>query len=164
MAQRLEDVSAPCNANLVTPLSLLRVTSRCVPRPRIYGCRLSRRAPWAAEAMFRTVIMMASSLALTTAVVAHAYYLKHQFYPTVVYLTKSSPSMAVSIGPWPHSRGVGGEGDTIASGYLFLEHWYLSAWTQPCSIGLGEGPSLTSPFSNGSAVSGCKFIWPLPPL
>ncbi|XP_006037176.2 E3 ubiquitin-protein ligase synoviolin [Alligator sinensis] len=45
--------------------------------------------------MFRTVIMMASSLALTTAVVAHAYYLKHQFYPTVVYLTKSSPSMAV---------------------------------------------------------------------
>ncbi|XP_059574428.1 E3 ubiquitin-protein ligase synoviolin isoform X2 [Alligator mississippiensis] len=52
-------------------------------------------APWAAEAMFRTVIMMASSLALTTAVVAHAYYLKHQFYPTVVYLTKSSPSMAV---------------------------------------------------------------------
>ncbi|TRZ09920.1 hypothetical protein HGM15179_017179 [Zosterops borbonicus] len=38
---------------------------------------------------------MAASLALTTAVVAHAYYLKHQFYPTVVYLTKSSPSMAV---------------------------------------------------------------------
>ncbi|XP_062456807.1 E3 ubiquitin-protein ligase synoviolin-like isoform X10 [Rhea pennata] len=45
--------------------------------------------------MFRTAVMMASSLALTTAVVAHAYYLKHQFYPTVVYLTKSSPSMAV---------------------------------------------------------------------
>ncbi|MEJ1273506.1 synovial apoptosis inhibitor 1 synoviolin [Cricetulus griseus] len=39
--------------------------------------------------------MMAASLALTGAVVAHAYYLKHQFYPTVVYLTKSSPSMAV---------------------------------------------------------------------
>nr|XP_028564979.1 E3 ubiquitin-protein ligase synoviolin isoform X1 [Podarcis muralis]XP_028564980.1 E3 ubiquitin-protein ligase synoviolin isoform X1 [Podarcis muralis] len=45
--------------------------------------------------MFRTAIMMAASLALTSAVVAHAYYLKHQFYPTVVYLTKSSPSMAV---------------------------------------------------------------------
>uniref|UniRef100_A0ABM5F594 RING-type E3 ubiquitin transferase n=1 Tax=Pogona vitticeps TaxID=103695 RepID=A0ABM5F594_9SAUR len=45
--------------------------------------------------MFRTAIMMAGSLALTSAVVAHAYYLKHQFYPTVVYLTKSSPSMAV---------------------------------------------------------------------
>lgn len=41
--------------------------------------------------------MMAASLALTSAVVAHAYYLKHQFYPTVVYLTKSSPSMAVSV-------------------------------------------------------------------
>uniref|UniRef100_A0ACB8G981 Uncharacterized protein n=1 Tax=Sphaerodactylus townsendi TaxID=933632 RepID=A0ACB8G981_9SAUR len=49
---------------------------------------------WAGE-MFRTAIMMSASLALTSAVVAHAYYLKHQFYPTVVYLTKSSPSMAV---------------------------------------------------------------------
>lgn len=48
--------------------------------------------------MFRTAVMMAASLALTGAVVAHAYYLKHQFYPTVVYLTKSSPSMAVSSG------------------------------------------------------------------
>ncbi|EQB77737.1 E3 ubiquitin-protein ligase synoviolin [Camelus ferus] len=48
-----------------------------------------------ARAMFRTAVMMAASLALTGAVVAHAYYLKHQFYPTVVYLTKSSPSMAV---------------------------------------------------------------------
>lgn len=48
------------------------------------------------RAMFRTAVMMAASLALTGAVVAHAYYLKHQFYPTVVYLTKSSPSMAVS--------------------------------------------------------------------
>ncbi|XP_066466299.1 E3 ubiquitin-protein ligase synoviolin isoform X2 [Tiliqua scincoides] len=45
--------------------------------------------------MIRTAIMMAASLALTATVVAHAYYLKHQFYPTVVYLTKSSPSMAV---------------------------------------------------------------------
>lgn len=55
--------------------------------------------------MFRTAVMMAASLALTGAVVAHAYYLKHQFYPTVVYLTKSSPSMAVSGG-----RGAGGWG------------------------------------------------------
>ncbi|PKK16869.1 E3 ubiquitin-protein ligase synoviolin, partial [Columba livia] len=46
--------------------------------------------------MLCTAAVMAGSLALTTAVVAHAYYLKHQFYPTVVYLTKSSPSMAVS--------------------------------------------------------------------
>lgn len=60
--------------------------------------------------MFRTAVMMAASLALTGAVVAHAYYLKHQFYPTVVYLTKSSPSMAVSSGlgeggtPWEGRR------------------------------------------------------------
>ncbi|CAH2325212.1 E3 ubiquitin- ligase synoviolin [Pelobates cultripes] len=45
--------------------------------------------------MMRTAVMTGASLALTSAVVAHAYYLKHQFYPTVVYLTKSSPSMAV---------------------------------------------------------------------
>ncbi|KAM4721916.1 E3 ubiquitin-protein ligase synoviolin [Rhinophrynus dorsalis] len=45
--------------------------------------------------MMRTAMMTGASLALTAAVVAHAYYLKHQFYPTVVYLTKSSPSMAV---------------------------------------------------------------------
>ncbi|XP_033927719.1 E3 ubiquitin-protein ligase synoviolin isoform X2 [Melopsittacus undulatus] len=45
--------------------------------------------------MLCTAVVMVGSLALTTAVVAHAYYLKHQFYPTVVYLTKSSPSMAV---------------------------------------------------------------------
>lgn len=53
--------------------------------------------------MLCTAVVMLGSLALTTAVVAHAYYLKHQFYPTVVYLTKSSPSMAVSThtGPSP---------------------------------------------------------------
>ncbi|XP_041799956.1 E3 ubiquitin-protein ligase synoviolin [Chelmon rostratus] len=45
--------------------------------------------------MVRAAFVTATSLALTGAVVAHAYLLKHQFYPTVVYLTKSSPSMAV---------------------------------------------------------------------
>uniref|UniRef100_A0A8D2J431 RING-type E3 ubiquitin transferase n=1 Tax=Varanus komodoensis TaxID=61221 RepID=A0A8D2J431_VARKO len=83
---------------------------RCLPSVAASGWR--RRRSWRrwsrgarglpglvagrpAGAMFRTAIMMAASLALTSAVVAHAYYLKHQFYPTVVYLTKSSPSMAV---------------------------------------------------------------------
>lgn len=36
------------------------------------------------------------SVALTTVVVANAYYQKKQFYPSVVYITKSNPSMAVS--------------------------------------------------------------------
>ncbi|XP_017295787.1 E3 ubiquitin-protein ligase synoviolin [Kryptolebias marmoratus] len=45
--------------------------------------------------MVRAALVTATSLALTGAVVVHAYLLKHQFYPTVVYLTKSSPSMAV---------------------------------------------------------------------
>lgn len=35
------------------------------------------------------------SLALTTAVVGNAFYNKKQFYPSVVYITKSNPSMAV---------------------------------------------------------------------
>ncbi|CAH3043565.1 unnamed protein product [Pocillopora meandrina] len=43
----------------------------------------------------REVVLTAASLALTGAVVANAYYQKNQFYPSVVYLTKSSPSMAV---------------------------------------------------------------------
>lgn len=46
--------------------------------------------------MMREMVLTAASLALTGAVVANAYYQKHQFYPSVVYLTKSSPSMAVS--------------------------------------------------------------------
>ncbi|XP_049573438.1 E3 ubiquitin-protein ligase synoviolin [Syngnathus scovelli] len=45
--------------------------------------------------MVRATLVTVTSLVLTGAVVAHAYLLKHQFYPTVVYLTKSSPSMAV---------------------------------------------------------------------
>uniref|UniRef100_A0A8C1I867 RING-type E3 ubiquitin transferase n=1 Tax=Cyprinus carpio TaxID=7962 RepID=A0A8C1I867_CYPCA len=45
--------------------------------------------------MVRAALVTGTSLVLTGAVVAHAYFLKHQFYPTVVYLTKSSPSMAV---------------------------------------------------------------------
>lgn len=37
------------------------------------------------------------SFVLTSIVVANAYYQKKQFYPSVVYITKSNPSMAVSI-------------------------------------------------------------------
>lgn len=36
------------------------------------------------------------SLALTASVIGNAYYQKKQFYPSVVYITKSNPSMAVS--------------------------------------------------------------------
>jgi len=37
------------------------------------------------------------SVALTSAVLGNAYLQKKQFYPSVVYITKSNPSMAVSI-------------------------------------------------------------------
>ena len=35
-------------------------------------------------------------LVLTTVVIGNAYYQKKQFFPTVIYITKSNPSMAVS--------------------------------------------------------------------
>lgn len=44
------------------------------------------------KALVATVI----SLALTTVVIGNAYYQKKQFYPSIVYLTNSNPSMAVS--------------------------------------------------------------------
>lgn len=43
------------------------------------------------KALLATVI----SLALTTVVIGNAYYQKKQFYPSIVYLTNSNPSMAV---------------------------------------------------------------------
>ncbi|NP_001243990.1 synoviolin-like protein [Bombyx mori] len=43
------------------------------------------------KAVLATVI----SLALTTVVIGNAYYQKKQFYPSIVYLTNSNPSMAV---------------------------------------------------------------------
>ena len=48
----------------------------------------------------KTVALTLASVAATAAtssVVGYAFYKKHQFYPTVVYLTKSSPSLAVRL-------------------------------------------------------------------
>lgn len=45
----------------------------------------------------RSLGISAISVALTAAVVGNAYYQKKQFYPSVVYITKSNPSMTVSI-------------------------------------------------------------------
>lgn len=44
----------------------------------------------------RTAGITLISVALTCAVIGNAYYQKKQFYPSVVYITKSNPSMAVS--------------------------------------------------------------------
>nr|CAD7567419.1 unnamed protein product [Timema californicum] len=43
----------------------------------------------------RSVGITLSSIALTSVVLGNAYYQKKQFYPSVVYITKSNPSMAV---------------------------------------------------------------------
>ena len=44
----------------------------------------------------KSFFMTMGSVALSVGVVANAYYQKKQFYPSVVYITKSNPSMAVS--------------------------------------------------------------------
>ena len=43
----------------------------------------------------KSVILTGLSFVLTGAVIGNAYYQKKQFYPSVVYITKSNPSMAV---------------------------------------------------------------------
>ncbi len=43
----------------------------------------------------RSALITFGSVLLTTAVIGNAYYQKKQFYPSVVYITKSNPSMAV---------------------------------------------------------------------
>lgn len=55
----------------------------------------------------RSLGISAISIALTAAVVGNAYYQKKQFYPSVVYITKSNPSMTVSIVPHkPQKSGI----------------------------------------------------------
>lgn len=48
-------------------------------------------------AEMRALGLSVISILLTSAVIGNAYYQKKQFYPSVVYITKSNPSMAVSI-------------------------------------------------------------------
>ncbi|XP_034834304.1 E3 ubiquitin-protein ligase synoviolin [Maniola hyperantus] len=43
----------------------------------------------------KAVVATVITVALTTVVIGNAYYQKKQFYPSVVYLTNSNPSMAV---------------------------------------------------------------------
>jgi hypothetical protein len=40
-------------------------------------------------------LLSIGSVALTSLVIGNAYYQKQQFYPSVVYITKSNPSLAV---------------------------------------------------------------------
>lgn len=51
----------------------------------------------------KAIVATVISLALTTVVIGNAYYQKKQFYPSIVYLTNSNPSMAVSTGWLIHS-------------------------------------------------------------
>ena len=43
----------------------------------------------------RAAVLTGASVVLTTMVLANAWSQRQQFYPSVVYITKSNPSMAV---------------------------------------------------------------------
>eukprot|EP00093_Oithona_nana_P009345 09345.XXX_221603_219648_1 [CDS] Oithona nana genome sequencing. len=45
--------------------------------------------------MMRSALLTGASLLLTAVVIGNAYFQRQQFYPSVVYITKSNPSMAV---------------------------------------------------------------------
>ncbi|CAG0917125.1 unnamed protein product [Notodromas monacha] len=47
------------------------------------------------QTKMRALLFALGSFLLTSAVVGHAYYQRKQFYPSVVFITKSNPSMAV---------------------------------------------------------------------
>ncbi len=44
---------------------------------------------------FKTLLLTLASFGLTSLVIANAFFQRKQFYPSVVYVTKSNPSMAV---------------------------------------------------------------------
>ena len=48
-------------------------------------------------ASFRAEMAVILSFVLTVGVIMNAFYQRKQFYPSVVYLTKSNSSMAVSL-------------------------------------------------------------------
>lgn len=50
----------------------------------------------AAAAKMTSTTAVAASLVLSSCVIANAFRQKKQFYPSVVYICKSNPSMAVS--------------------------------------------------------------------
>ena len=43
----------------------------------------------------RTTLLTSLIFLLTAVVIGNAYYQRQQFYPSIVYITKSNPSMAV---------------------------------------------------------------------
>lgn len=45
----------------------------------------------------RSILIFLVSAVLSAGVIANAVILKKQFYPSVVYISKSNPSMAVSL-------------------------------------------------------------------
>ena len=46
-----------------------------------------------------STFLIAASVVMSSIVIANAYVQKQQFYPSVVYITKSNASMAVSFMP-----------------------------------------------------------------
>ena len=61
----------------------------------------------------RSEVLMAASVGLTALVLANAWMQRQQFYPSVVYITKSNPSMAVIYLQVGQARGLWACNDTV---------------------------------------------------
>jgi len=57
---------------------------------------ISQLAALATSTGIMQLLLSSVCMALTSAVIGFAYYQKQQFYPAVVYITKSNASMGVS--------------------------------------------------------------------
>lgn len=78
-------------------------------------------------AKMREAGIMLISTVLTCAVIGNAYYQRKQFYPTVVHITKSNPSMTVSfVFSW-HLWGRGRQAP--ASGSYIHVCCFVSRWS-----------------------------------
>lgn len=89
---KLKFGSFGCKLVILSCALVARALRVCVPVVSFAQHRSKRR-----RMKMRGVLFTLGSFAITGAVVGNAWLQKKQFFPTVVYLTKSSPCMAVSV-------------------------------------------------------------------
>ena len=81
----------------------------------------------------RSFVISTISFAMTAGVIANAYYQKKQFYPSVVYITKSNPSMAVSFSGFCSGSPVRGAG-LMTSSLFFCWSAFVIATLSLCEV------------------------------
>lgn len=79
-------------ADAAGPAAPQRPPRPAAPRPGDATAAAASNTLWT---KYRSLLFTLLSLALTALVLANAFAQRQQFYPSVVYITKSNPSMAV---------------------------------------------------------------------